>query len=338
MLLCFFLSFPDKLETVFENYYQILGRFILGFAAAEIVHRQFVVSFLPASLIVAESARLVQFQVVGQAFGLVVGSLAELIMAEVEPGRTGPARFVNWFMMCLWTIHFFRMAVSAARQQADPEDAMRDDDGHDASEDDNDENRNRESSDSSDSDRGTGPVSRLYHQRSSQFREGGMMAASGVDVHHAPVSDELRRKPPEITTNNPRRGGLRRLTGFAKRIRRLLAFNISIPVSLALIMYSTFSQETLFSSCALIADQYFQWRGDIAGALLGSLTVTMLPTDFVCEKISRRYEERTTVKVKLHMLAVLSAYDEKCLFALLITTYALLIETHSLLNSSGVSC
>ena len=55
---------------------KILGRFLLGFSAVEIVNRQFVVCFIPMCLIVAESARLVQFQVSGQFLGLLIGSLA----------------------------------------------------------------------------------------------------------------------------------------------------------------------------------------------------------------------------------------------------------------------
>ena len=45
----------------------------MGFAASEIVHRQFVVCFIPDSLLVAESARLIQFQVSGQILGLLIG-------------------------------------------------------------------------------------------------------------------------------------------------------------------------------------------------------------------------------------------------------------------------
>jgi hypothetical protein len=285
-----------------------LGRFILGFAAAEIVHRQFVVSFLPASLIVAESARLVQFQVAGQVFGLIVGSLTELIVAQAEPGQMGLVRFVNWIMMCLWIFHFFRMIISAAKHQIDSEAAKSPNNAPGASDDDNDGTANRDSSDSSDSDRGAGPVSRLYHQRSSQLRDGGIMAETDVEVVNPLVSEVPRRKSPEIISNNPRRGGIRRLKCFAKRLRQLFAFNISIPVSLALIVYSAFAQEMLLSSCSLIADQYFQWRGDVAGAMLGALTVTILPTDFVCEKICRRYEERTTVKVRFALFSLYYCY------------------------------
>lgn len=284
---------------------QILGRFILGFSAAEILHRQFIISFLPASLVVAESARLVQFQASGQALGLMIGSLTELIVVQVEQDQIGPIRGVNWFMMCLWTVHLLYMVARGGKQQEDHEPVRNDSDAFDTCEGAGDDaRRERDSSDSSESDRETGPVSRLL-QRSSQLRDGNMAKNEGeIDnllVFEVPTRH--RRKTAEAINNNSRRGGLRRLSTFAKRIRRLLAFNISIPISLALTIYSIFSQEMLFSSCALIADRYFQWRGNVGGFFLGSLSVMALPTDFVCENTTRRFEERTTVKVRSQILA-----------------------------------
>jgi hypothetical protein len=287
--------------SIVVNSHQILGRFILGFSGAEIVHRQFIVCFLPASLIVAESARLVQFQASGQVFGLFVGSLMELCVAQVEPAHVGPIRAVNWFMMCLWTIHMLLIVAAVGKQQGAPDKAESDYNALDAFEgDDKEAGEERDSSDSSHSDRETGPVSRLL-QRSSQLRDSSA-AENDAEVDIPLVLSEMpRRKTSETLNKNARRVGLRRLTIFAKRIRRLLAFNVSIPISLSLIVYSVFAQEMFFSSCALITDRYFQWRGNAAGFFLGSLSVIVLPTDFFCEKITRRYEERTIVKASSQM-------------------------------------
>ena len=84
-----------------------------------------------------------------------------------------------------------------------------------------------------------------------------------------------------------------------KRIRRILSYNVALPVSLGLVVYTVFAQEVFFTSCALITDQYFLWRGNVAGFFLGALSVLILPIDFVCEQVARRYEERTTVKVSI---------------------------------------
>ena len=60
----------------------------MGFAASEIVHRQFVVCFIPDSLLVAESARLIQFQISGQILGLLIGwsTRSPTTKSEFNPG------------------------------------------------------------------------------------------------------------------------------------------------------------------------------------------------------------------------------------------------------------
>jgi hypothetical protein len=147
------------------------------------------------------------------------------------------------------------------------------------------------SSDSSVSDTAPGPA-RLFH-RSPPRRE--LDAPTTPDdklVSDVPPTRVLRR----TDTNGTRRRRFKFGT-FVKRIRRIMAYNVAIPVTLALVVYTIFAQEVLFTSCALIADRYFGWRGNIAGFFLACLSILILPIDFVCEQVARRYEERTTIKV-----------------------------------------
>jgi len=276
----------------------------MGFAASEVLHRQFVVSFVPVSLIVAESSRLVQFQISGQMFGLFIGSLSELLTNEFqgllnpigpvltnELNPIGLACSANWFMMVLWSIYLIYLVfgwwklkeLESMKKESGEYESI----GEHSHGDDRDD-----SSDSTASDQETGPA-RLFHQYSGieEDREDN----NPLLVSEVPANKIHRKANDGI--NTPQRHRLR-LKTYAKRIRRLLSFNIAIPITLAMVVYTMFSQELLFSSCALISNRYFHWRGSVAGFFLCSLTVLILPTDYICEHIARRYEERTTIKVR----------------------------------------
>jgi hypothetical protein len=277
----------------------------MGFAASEVLHRQFVLSFVPTSLIVAESSRLVQFQISGQMFGLFIASLSELLANELQGlpnpigpvlsndfNPLGPACSANWFMVVLWTIYLIYLVFgwwklkeleSTKKESGEYESVGECSHGDD---------RDDDSSDSTPSDQETGPA-RLFHQYSGieEDREDN----NPLLVPEVPAN-KIHRKA-DAGINTPRRQRLR-LKTYAKRIRRLLSFNIAIPITLAMVVYTMFSQEVLFSSCALITNRYFHWRGSVAGFFLCSRTVLILPTDYICEHIARRYEERTTMKVR----------------------------------------
>ena len=68
-------------------------------------------------------------------------------------------------------------------------------------------------------------------------------------------------------------------------------------MSILIILYIKFAQEVLISSCPIILDRYFRWGGGRAGIFLASLALTILPVDFFCGHVARKYEERTVVKV-----------------------------------------
>ena len=275
----------------------------MGFAASEVLHRQFVVSFVPTSLIVAESSRLVQFQISGQMFGLFIASLSELLTNELQglpspigPVFTndfnpiGPTCSANWVMMFLWTIYLVYLVFGWWKLK-ELESLKKASGGYESigeySHGDIDD-----SSDSTASDQETGPA-RLFHQYSGieeDHEENDALLVSEVP------SNKIHRKADD-GTNTPRRHRLR-LKTYAKRIHRLLSFNIAIPITLAMVVFTMFSQEVLLSSCTLITNRYFRWRGSAAGFFLCSMTVLIFPTDYICEHIARRYEERTTIKVR----------------------------------------
>lgn len=354
---------------------QILGRFLLGFSAVEIVNRQFVVSFLPTCLIVAESARLVQFQVSGQLLGLLIGSSAgsfvqtssefnltlpsiviqntasrtssnveeiitsgngrNLLHNDTHPRISSASSYnsaqlqadlkaipaltftrseslrrlsssnetnhnqvsrltaANWFMVSLWLIYliyilFGRKVTKSTKEEGTSETPAIDSEI--------DINENYNSTDSSVSDQEAGHATLL--QNSSKFRDISVDDSfAEVESANIPENTKGRRKGDNL--RSPKRKRRRKLRTFTKRIRKLIMYSIAIPVSLVFIVWTVFAQEVLFSSCALITKSYFSWRGSATGLFLASLWVILLPMDYCCEYLARRYEERFTVRVSL---------------------------------------
>lgn len=333
------------------------------------------VSFLPTCLIVAESARLVQFQVSGQFLGLLIGSSAgsfvqttsefnltsptivvqsnynstsgtRRTLSEIDPVRYNSTQFqsditatnvttsdtivdsihqqnfiaprkayisrhletvdetdynqvdrltaANWFMVSLWLIYllyilfgpYFIKGRRAKKKQESYETQALDQRV--------DTNESVNSADSSLSDQETGRATLL--QNSSTFRDGNAEKtfADGDSVGSPEINTGRRRAD---ISRSPKRKRRPKIRTFSKRIRKLMAYSIAIPVSLVFIVWTVFAQEILFSSCALITKSYFLWRGSVTGVFLASLWVLLLPIDYFCERLARRYEERFTVRV-----------------------------------------
>jgi hypothetical protein len=197
----------------------------------------------------------------------------------------------NWFMVLLWLIYLVYIvfgwkvdiAYDARKKETDDE-STANFEGY--------ANEEVDSSDSSTEETG------LLFQKSSKLRE------ISVEGNYKEVETLLPSESPSDSRKgaelrSPSRKRKRRIRTFTKRIRKLMLYSIAIPVSLVLIVCTVFAQEVLFSSCALITKCYFQWRGSVTGLFLASLSVMLLPMDYVCEQITRRYEERSTVKVSL---------------------------------------
>jgi len=317
----------------------ILGRFLLGFAAAEIVNRQFVVCFLPTFLIVAESARLVQFQVSGQILGLLIGSFAgssiqttaelnlELLSVvnqntDARPGRRAEEDMnlnatashdeidpnfepkenqvclltaANWCMIALWLIYLVYMLFGwgVSDSELDAKEGTNEADYGDSARDGYDQEDS--SSESFESDEDTNIL-----EYSSKLR---VISADRnfpeCDLPESPGDSNARLKP-----KGQHRKHFRRIRTFTKNFRKLMIYSIAIPVSLVVIVCSVFAQEVLFSTCALITKCYFHWRGSASGIFLASLSVTLLPMDYCCERITRRYEERFLVKRSIMVLGL----------------------------------
>ncbi|MGK3753394.1 MAG: hypothetical protein ACI8RD_005701 [Bacillariaceae sp.] len=197
----------------------------------------------------------------------------------------------NWFMVLLWLIYLLYIVFGwkvdiayNARKKETGGESTADFEGY--------ANEEVDSSDSSTEETG------LLFQKSSKLRE------ISVEGNYKEVETLLPSESPSDSRKgaelrSPSRKRKRRFRTFTKRVRKLMLYSIAIPVSLVLIVCTVFAQEVLFSSCALITKCYFHWRGSVTGLFLALLSVMLLPMDYVCEQITRRYEERSTVKVSL---------------------------------------
>jgi hypothetical protein len=218
---------------------------------------------------------------------------------ESDENQVDMLTAANWFMVCLWLIYLiyilfgWKVSSFARRRVAKKETSETDtvDYGIDV-------NENENSTDSSVSDQETGHAGLL--RSSSKLRDMGV-EGNYVEAESANKPDNAMGRRKGETLGSPKRKRRRNITTFTKRIRKLMMYSIAIPVSLVFIVWTVFTQEVLFSSCALITKSYFNWKGSVTGLFLASLWVIRLPMDYCCEQLARRYEERFTVRVSLYL-------------------------------------
>jgi hypothetical protein len=231
--------------------------------------------FLPSGLIVVEGSRLAQFQVSGQLFGLFLGTLVDYF------GKGPHTLFMaNLLMVILWTLFLVYLSCSLRQIKlfAETRAAVGSNQCNESNP------RNDDSSSSVGSEQETDPA-KLF----SIVKEN--------EEEWIPQQAEGQKEPQAAKPKVQARKRQQRLRSYANRFRKLLAFNVAIPLTMAMIIFTAFSQEVMFSSCALITNRYFSWAGRTAGLLLCSLTALMLPIDYVCERFVRKYEERKLLQV-----------------------------------------
>jgi MFS family permease len=81
-------------------------------------------------------------------------------------------------------------------------------------------------------------------------------------------------------------------------VKKLVFDNMALPVTFLLFGYIELVDEVLISSCAMVCYKYFNWHASRAGLLIASLGALVLPAHYVVERASRRYKERTIMKVR----------------------------------------
>jgi hypothetical protein len=288
----------------------ILGRFLMGFSSAEILHRQMLATCLP-SHVVSEAAQLVRYRVAGVACGLFLGSIAETIPIKINRLGVRALQSTSWVLVLLWVIHFVRIlfqftpksgcgatkaALGSERREGEgfkhTAAASGTDYDSSSSESDGDGQPNRAFSRSSSV---TGTNSR--DSLKATYGAADVVSLLPIGTDGATESTRLRQTSSSVD-HGWRKRGFRQVKTFASRIQKLLAYHIAIPLAFSLLFYVYFSLEVMFTACPIVTDRYFGWSGARAGVMLGCLAIIVLPVDFICEMVSRRYEERTVMKVR----------------------------------------
>eukprot|EP00522_Entomoneis_paludosa_P001098 CAMPEP_0172466868 /NCGR_PEP_ID=MMETSP1065-20121228/57300_1 /TAXON_ID=265537 /ORGANISM="Amphiprora paludosa, Strain CCMP125" /LENGTH=1447 /DNA_ID=CAMNT_0013223813 /DNA_START=92 /DNA_END=4435 /DNA_ORIENTATION=- len=271
----------------------VLGRFLIGFSSAEILHRQLVQATIP-SQVVSATAKVVLYRVSGTVAGLCLGILAELLPLKINSIGVRSIQSTSWVMMLLWIIYIVRLLVQfrpkapllllgkSSQNTAEKSEVLEDMDGDFGNE-------------SSDSDhigtpRSFWSASRLSTENFLSYGGGEKVANNGDlwNSESAPLklsaSKELRKRGSRVTRT------------FGQRLRKLLSYHVAIPTLLFIVFYVNFASEMFFTATPLVTHHYFNWGGPRAGALLVLLTSLILPVNFFCETVARRYEERTILK------------------------------------------
>lgn len=292
----------------------ILGRFVLGLSSAEILHRQILCLCIPSQTVV-ESRRLVHFTVVGMVFGLVLGSAADIIPIAINSFGAAAVQSTSWLMMLLWLTQFVRLCAhfrlsSIATKDAD---GSVTDVAAKGSFDSNQIAPTQSAdydSDSSDSGGPGTPSSMLYRSSSDVTSDNpltasyGAIGRKGMEFSGIPPDRPEIPQSPMVGSKTARRrlGACRSLKIFAGRVRKLLGYHLAIPISFLVHLYTSFACEVILTSTPIVTNRYFGWTGSQAGVQLSTLALLILPVTFFCERIARRYEERTVMKVSQGLL------------------------------------
>ena len=282
----------------------VFGRLLIGCGSAELLHRQLLSSYLPAPHVVFESANLVHSHVFGVFCGLVIGGFLALFDVKVDVATISSLHSGSYFMACCWLYHwlqlyrYFQESIATVNSQGDTKNIDFDDEY---------EVSLAESSDTGSPDNplfGPGSLSTRCEAKSIQI---GKLEAAYTSPRSAEKKDPfqkelcletdtlLSKQEKKVVENVPKAKSSRSFKTITRLIKMLL-HNVGIPVTLAVVVFVRISHEMLFTSCAIITNRYFQWNGSQACFMLGSLAAAILPVNYVVERISRSYDERTVIK------------------------------------------
>lgn len=287
----------------------MLGRFFFGLSSAEILSRQLVGACVP-SHVVAQSARLVSSRTSGLLTGILLGVFIEMIPFTVRSLGIRWLQTSSWLMVSLWFVHFVRVLVYfRATDLPSDNEIIRGSIDTDVPR--GDGNGPHYDSDSSDSHR-MGSPSFLYSSSGTPlnsqdpFRDAGFAA---TDESGRPIVDETSiAETPKVYVEVRKREFFREMRTFFVRARKLFRYNVGIPITLFIVLYTNYAIELYLSGTSVITCRYFGWSGMKAGLFLAGLGATIIPLHLVCEFIARRYEDRTVLKVGRTMVLRRASY------------------------------
>jgi hypothetical protein len=287
----------------------IVGRLCFGFSSAEILQRELTAMCVPAHVI-AESGKLTMSKMIGSSLGLIIGTLSAIPIAvqTLDIGRvfsphTRQLQWSSWMMMAFWVVHLLVMLVQCRVK----EETVTPSESQIVSKQKNSTTNDKaEASKSSDSESSSSAVigspSTVLLRPPLDTVEPMPSAVSSMENISNAISQSNRRED-DAEGFRPTRN-ISRQWRTLRRIRKLLAFHVGIPIALLMYGYTSFSTEIFCTATPIIADRYFSWSGARAGTFLVCLLSATLPVTVACEIIARRYEERAVIKVRGMMVVI----------------------------------
>jgi hypothetical protein len=226
------------------------------------------------------------FRVSGAICGLLLGSLTQMLPNVLYRLTSRSLQVSSWLLVILWLFQLVRVLIhfqmqieyefprkttnefTPAKNEGLPE-ATHDDDSESSSLDDNSPSIDliQKAVDSHSSSTGS-----LRLAERDQTYNGNKAPLSDTDVTVVSKRQESGARKKRKTIRQPTSKGR-----FFSKMNTFLS---------------------LFTATPLITERYFGWSGADASSFLGWLMILVLPINFICEVISRRYEERTVLKVR----------------------------------------
>ncbi len=271
----------------------IFGRFVFGLSTTEIPQRH-LLSTSSHSFIVSESASLVFSRIAGTATGLFFGACIEALPLFVNALDVRFLRAANWLLILTWLplfiavcmrfrdLEYVTLKADGHRQEAVDAAAQRISDG---------------SSSESDS---PNPTRMLYGAERADPNDDLLTTLDKAKHPSIPSSHDSYQSKRNRAPGTPKKKRSKHWRNFVLRIRKLLDFHVGIPVSLFVLFVASFCVEAFFTGTPLVTNEYFGWNGAQASSFLGLLSCTTFLIQWICERVSRGFEDRTVIKVSSH--------------------------------------
>jgi hypothetical protein len=125
---------------------------------------------------------------------------------------------------------------------------------------------------------------------------GGATANANTYGAASASPDDATGERPFSSLRSSLRSSATAVSELAMDYQRAFFSNRAFPVMLFLFFLIELTDEILINSVALITRRYFSWHGAGAGYLIASLMVFVLPANYLVDKLSNFYDERSIAK------------------------------------------
>lgn len=244
----------------------MIGRLLVGLGSAEIIHREILSNCLPAVQLVAESFRILKYQLKGLTAGILIGALLSALDGNLfvfDRPIDLPSYGSSWLMSLLWFLHWGRLFLNFK----DPANSLQDPLGQSLVLKGYEEAcGNYSSSDSSTNEPISNTPDSIFYRSASDATNDEIntryRALSAIREKFARKNMPSIEHRESFLSTSLRDSKRRRNLGWKAllgRFRKVFTYNVALPVNFALLLFVTVAHEILFASCSVITSRYFNW-------------------------------------------------------------------------------